>query len=86
MARYWYAYIGPCTPSIQFLFPSNYQISGVPSACPAIGCCICVVYATAGSSSFPASFSVNDKQYVAIAIANCIGAPITGKKFVYVKS
>jgi|GEM_PF-1298813 len=85
MANYWYAYTGPATPTVQFLFPSNYVKTSYPFECE-IGNIPCVIYATGPSfvTPYPYSFSTRLQSYIANGTAQFTNQPtVAGKKFYF---
>jgi len=83
MANYWYAYTGPATPTIQFLYPSNYVKTSLPAGCepehyP------CAIYApTVVAGVIPASFSTRLKTYIASGTSAALNQPTVANSKLY---
>jgi len=83
MANYWYVYLGPATPTIQFLFPSNYAKTSTPAGCNP-GHEPCVIYAPAVAAGLiPGSFSTRLKSYIATGTASALDQPTTANSKLY---
>jgi len=84
MANYWYAYVGPATPSIQFIYPSNYVKTSIPN-CEFNDKFPCAIYAPAVPGLIPGSFSTRLKSYIATGTASALDQPAgIGKLYFYV--
>ena len=88
MASLWFVYTGSSTPSIQFLYPSNYlQGDSISIGFCSLGSVPCAIYARNGVGK-PLSFSANLKAYILSGFVSFTSQPVTsGKKiYLYVKS